>query len=88
MATKNSIKKGNPQKKSDVRTKAKSKKTYEPEVHFVPEDNHEPEEKYEPDEYDIRELAETLYLNRLDTGEPGTAEDDWLRAEAYLRRTV
>ena len=43
---------------------------------------------YEPHEQEIRDLAETLYANRLENGEPGTAENDWLRAKAYLRRTV
>lgn len=88
MATNNSMKKEKPQKESNVRTKTKSKKPYEPIEQYVPKVNYESEEQYEPDENDIRELAATLYVSRLETGEPGTAEDDWLRAEAYLRRSV
>jgi len=38
-----------------------------------------------PSEEEIRNLAEILYQNRIDSGEPGSAEDDWLKAESYLQ---
>jgi hypothetical protein len=37
-----------------------------------------------PTEEDIREKAKELYLRRIDCGENGTAEDDWLEAEKYF----
>jgi len=40
-----------------------------------------------PGEEDIRNLAEVLYHQRIVHGEPGTAEEDWLQAENYLRST-
>ena len=40
---------------------------------------------YNPSEDEIRELAENIYHQRTDYGEHGTAEDDWLKAEDYLR---
>ena len=43
---------------------------------------------HEPQISEIFELAETLYANRLENGEPATATIDWQRAEAYLRRTI
>lgn len=39
----------------------------------------------EPGEEEIRELAEILYHQRIDQGEQGNAEEDWLKAEEYLR---
>lgn len=38
-----------------------------------------------PTEEEIRELAETLYQQRIYNEEPGSAVDDWLRAEDYLK---
>jgi hypothetical protein len=40
--------------------------------------------KYEPSEGEIRELAEIIFHQRMERGEYGTAEEDWLRAEEYL----
>jgi len=40
--------------------------------------------KYELPEEEIRELAEILYHQRIERGEYGTAEEDWLKAEEYL----
>ena len=40
---------------------------------------------YEPAEEEIRELAEILYRQRIDRAEYGTAEEDWLQAEDYLK---
>jgi hypothetical protein len=40
--------------------------------------------KYEPSEEEIRELAEIIFHQRIDRGEFGTAEEDWLKAEEYL----
>lgn len=40
--------------------------------------------KYEPAEDEIRELAEIVYYQRIERGESGTAEEDWLEAEEYL----
>ena len=38
-----------------------------------------------PSEEEIRNLAEILYQHRIDSGEPGSATDDWLKAESYLQ---
>ena len=38
-----------------------------------------------PDDFEIRELAEILYHQRISSGETGTSDEDWLRAENYLR---
>lgn len=40
--------------------------------------------KYEPSEDEIRELAEIIFYQRVERGESGTAEEDWLEAEEYL----
>jgi len=40
-----------------------------------------------PVEEDIRNLAEVLYHQRIINGEAGSAEEDWLQAENYLRST-
>lgn len=40
--------------------------------------------KYEPSEEEIRELAEIIFHQRIERGEYGTAEEDWLKAEEYL----
>lgn len=37
-----------------------------------------------PSEEEIREKAEEFYNQRIARGEHGTAENDWLEAEAYL----
>jgi hypothetical protein len=37
-----------------------------------------------PTEEDIRQKAEEIYLRRIDSGENGTAEDDWIEAEKYF----
>lgn len=34
---------------------------------------------------DIRKKAEELYLGRVSRGEPGSAEEDWLKAEELLK---
>jgi hypothetical protein len=39
----------------------------------------------QPQEEDIRELAEILYHQRIARDAPGTAEEDWLTAEDFLR---
>lgn len=41
--------------------------------------------KSSPTEEEIKELAEILYQQRIDRGEDGTPEGDWLEAEEYLR---
>jgi hypothetical protein len=38
-----------------------------------------------PGEEEIREKAEEIYLQRIDRGEHGTPDDDWIAAEEYLR---
>jgi hypothetical protein len=35
-------------------------------------------------EEDIREKANEIYLRRVERGESGTAETDWLEAEKYF----
>ena len=35
-------------------------------------------------EEDIREKAKEIYLQRVERGEDGTAETDWLEAEKYF----
>jgi hypothetical protein len=35
-------------------------------------------------EEDIREKANEIYLQRVERGEEGTAETDWLEAEKYF----
>jgi hypothetical protein len=35
-------------------------------------------------EEDIREKANEIYLQRIERGEDGTAETDWLEAEKYF----
>jgi hypothetical protein len=37
-----------------------------------------------PNEQHIREKAEEIYFQRVERGEHGTAENDWLEAEAYF----
>jgi hypothetical protein len=37
-----------------------------------------------PDEKDIRKKASELYHQRIEKGEHGTAEEDWIEAEKYL----
>jgi hypothetical protein len=37
-----------------------------------------------PTEEEIREKAKEIYLQRIDRGENGNAEEDWLEAEKYL----
>jgi hypothetical protein len=39
---------------------------------------------HKPSEEEVRELAEILYRQRIDRGEAGTAENDWLQAEEFL----
>jgi hypothetical protein len=34
---------------------------------------------------EIRKKAEEIYLDRISRGEPGSAEDDWLKAEEVLK---
>jgi hypothetical protein len=43
-------------------------------------------EKNLPTEEEIRELAEIIYHQRIDQGEHGTADDDWLKAEECLSK--
>jgi hypothetical protein len=43
---------------------------------------------YEPGKEEIRELAEIIYYQRLEKGDYGTAEEDWLKAEDYLRNKM
>ena len=40
--------------------------------------------KLKPSEEAIRSKAEDIYHQRIDRGEYGTAENDWLAAESYL----
>jgi hypothetical protein len=42
--------------------------------------------KQMPGEEEIREKAEEIYHQRIARGEDGTAEGDWLKAEAYLKK--
>ena len=37
-----------------------------------------------PGEVEIREKANEIYLRRIECGEDGTAETDWLEAEKYF----
>jgi hypothetical protein len=37
-----------------------------------------------PNEEEIRKKASELYHQRIETGEHGTAEEDWIEAEKYL----
>ena len=39
-----------------------------------------------PNEDEIRAKAEEIYFDRISKGEHGTPEEDWLRAEALLKR--
>lgn len=38
-----------------------------------------------PGEEEIRERANEIYLQRIELGEQGSAENDWLEAEKYFR---
>jgi hypothetical protein len=38
-----------------------------------------------PGESEIRLKAQEIYIDRISRGEPGTPEDDWLRAERLLK---
>ena len=38
-----------------------------------------------PTEEEIREKAQEIYYERMDRGEYGTAEEDWLEAEEFFR---
>jgi len=38
-----------------------------------------------PGESEIREKANELYLQRVEHGEHGNAENDWIEAEKYLK---
>lgn len=38
-----------------------------------------------PLEAEIRDLAEIFFHQRIEKGEYGTAQDDWLKAEEYLK---
>jgi hypothetical protein len=40
-----------------------------------------------PSEEVIREKAEEIYCQRIDRGEHGTAEEDWLNAVEYLKES-
>ena len=40
--------------------------------------------KAAPEEKEIRKKAEEIYLKRIALGEPGTATDDWRKAEEML----
>jgi len=40
---------------------------------------------YEPTEEEIREKALEIFYQRTDRGEEGTALNDWLLAEAWLK---
>jgi hypothetical protein len=44
-----------------------------------------PSIKSGPTEENIREKAKEIYYKRMARGEYGTAEDDWLEAEDFLR---
>ena len=41
----------------------------------------------QPLDDEIRELAEILYHQRIDRGEPGSEIEDWLTAESYLKNS-
>lgn len=38
-----------------------------------------------PSESEIREKANDIYLQRIERGEDGSAENDWIEAEKYLK---
>jgi len=38
-----------------------------------------------PSMEEIRQKASEIYLERVSRGEPGNAEDDWFKAEAFFR---
>jgi hypothetical protein len=42
------------------------------------------ETKSKPNEEAIRDKAKEIYLQRIDRGEHGTAENDWIEAEKYF----
>lgn len=41
-----------------------------------------------PTEEEIRVKAKEIYYERMARGEEGTAEDDWLEAEEFLRNIM
>ncbi len=43
--------------------------------------------RYALSEEKIREKANEIYLGRINRGEHGTELDDWLKAEALLRKS-
>jgi len=43
--------------------------------------------KQMPGEEEIREKAKEIYHQRIARGEEGTAENDWLKAEEYLKKS-
>jgi hypothetical protein len=42
-------------------------------------------DKFRPHEEDIRHKALDLYHSRIERGDFGTPEEDWLEAEEYLK---
>jgi hypothetical protein len=49
------------------------------------EENNITADALQPSVEDIREKANEIYLQRLERGEHGTAENDWIEAEKLLR---
>jgi hypothetical protein len=73
-------------KTSKASTISKSKKTRE--VGKVVNDLKVPTINAEPSEDEIRAKASEIYYERMSRGEHGTAEGDWLEAEAILRESA
>jgi hypothetical protein len=48
--------------------------------------NQKKQKTIRPLEDDIREKANEIYLQRIDRGEEGSAENDWIEAEKFLTR--
>ena len=70
-------------KTSKAKAISKPKKTSE--VGKAVKSNKVTTSKSGPSEKEIREKAKEIYHERIDRGEYGTAEDDWLKAEELLR---
>jgi hypothetical protein len=64
--------------------KAASKSKKKGDVDDIVKNNNSTVINSSPTEEDIREKAKEIYLRRIDRGENGTAEDDWIEAEKYF----
>jgi hypothetical protein len=64
--------------------KAASKSKKKGDVDVIVKNNNKTVINSSPTEEEIREKAKEIYLQRIDRGENGTAEDDWLEAKKYF----